>query len=159
MRVSTTFAFAAVLLAACSSRSQSGDTYSAEPVGFMGARWSATLTPPAGSPTPQIAGTATVMGNADSTQTRVEVSLNGATPAASLPWHLHRGTCGNDQGIVGDPAGYKPLSVGENGRATSSATIAIAMPRSGEYMINVHASPADPGTIVACGNLTGPSGS
>ena len=159
MRASTTFAFAAVLLAACSSGSQSGDTNRAEPVGFMGARWSATLTPPPGSPTPQVAGTGTVMGNADSTQTRVEVALTGATPAANLPWHLHRGTCGNDQGIVGEAADYTPITVGENGRATSTATIDLAMPHSGEYMINVHASPTDLGTIVACGNLTGPSGS
>lgn len=158
MRASTTFAFAAVLLAGCSSGSQ-GDTYNAEPVGFMGARWSATLTAPAGSPAAQVTGTGTVMGNADSSQTRVEVSLNGATPAASLPWHLHRGTCGNDQGIVGEATNYTALAVGDNGRATSAATIGMAMPRSGEYMINVHASPTDLGTIVACGNLTGPSGS
>jgi hypothetical protein len=159
MKSSASYAItAALLLAACGGQSSNTNT-DVEPVGFMGARWSATLTPPAGSPTPQVSGTGTVMGNADSTQTRVEVNLSGVTPGADLPWHLHRGTCGDDQGIVGEASAYTPLKVGINGRSNGVATIAMAMPRSGEYMINVHASPADLGTIVACGNLTGPSGS
>jgi hypothetical protein len=148
---------ASLVLAGCGGQSSNTNT-DAEPVGFMGARWSATLAPAAGSPAPQVSGTGTVMGNADSTQTRVEVGLSGATPGAEHPWHLHRGTCGSDQGIVGEAASYKQLTVGINGRATGIATLDIPMPGSGEYMINVHASPTDLGTIVACGNLTGPSG-
>jgi hypothetical protein len=148
---------AAVLLAACGG--QSGNTNTeAEPVGFMGAQWSATLAPAAGSPAPQVTGTATVMGNADSSQTRVEVALSGATPGTAFPWHLHRGTCGSDQGIVGDASAYKAMTAGINGRATATATLDMPMPKSGEYMINVHASPTDMGTIVACGNLAGPTG-
>jgi hypothetical protein len=148
---------ASLVLAACGGQSSNTNT-DAEPVGFMGSRWSATLAPAAGSPAPQVSGTGTVMGNADSTQTRVEVALNDATPGAEFPWHLHRGTCGSDQGIVGEAASYKQLTVGINGRAAGTATLDIPMPRSGEFMINVHASPTDLGTIVACGNLTGPSG-
>ena len=158
MKSSARFAIAgAVLLAACGSQSSNTET-GAQPVGFMGAQWSATLAPGAGSPAPQVSGTATVMGNADSSQTRVEVGLSGAAPGTGHPWHLHRGTCGSDQGIVGDASAYKPMTVGINGRATATATLDMPMPRSGEYMINVHASPTDMGTIVACGNLTGPSG-
>ena len=148
---------ASLALAACGSQGSNTET-DAAPVGFMGARWSATLAPAAGSPAPEVSGTGTVMGNADSTQTRVEVSLNGATPGAALPWHLHRGTCGSDQGIVGEAGDYKQLTVGINGRANGTATLNMRMPSSGEFMINVHASPTDLGTIVACGNLTGPSG-
>jgi hypothetical protein len=59
---------------------------------------------------------------------------------------------------VGEASAYTPLTVGINGRATGSATLEIPMPRSGEFMVNIHASPDDLGTIVACGNLTGPSG-
>jgi hypothetical protein len=158
MKSSASFAVtAAILLAACSGQSSNTNT-DAEPVGFMGAQWSATLAPGEASPTPKVSGTATVMGNADSSQTRVEISLNDATPGANHPWHLHRGTCGSDQGIVGDAAAYKAVTVGINGRATATATLDMPMPRSGEYMINVHTSPTDMGTIVACGNLTGPSG-
>jgi hypothetical protein len=158
MKSSASLALVASLaLAACGGQSSSTNT-GAEPVGFMGARWSATLAPAAGSPAPEVSGTATVMGNADSTQTRVDVALSGATPGAGHPWHLHRGTCGNDEGIVGEASAYTPLTVGINGRATGSATLEIPMPRSGEFMVNIHASPDDLGTIVACGNLTGPSG-
>ena len=158
MKSSASLALAAALaLAACGGQSSSTNA-GAEPVGFMGAQWSATLNPVTGSPAPEVSGTATVMGNADSSQTRVEVALTGATPGAGHPWPLHRGTCGDDQGIVGEASAYAPLTVGINRRATGTATLGIPMPRSGEYMINIHASPTDLGTIVACGNLTGPSG-
>jgi hypothetical protein len=146
-----------LVLAACGGPG-GNPTTDAAPVGFMGARWSATLNPVAGSPAPEVSGTATVMGNADSTQTRVDIAVSGATPGAEFPWHLHRGTCGDDQGIVGEAASYQQLRVGINGRATGNATLDIPMPRAGEYMINIHASPTDLGTIVACGNLTGPNG-
>jgi hypothetical protein len=160
MKASGTFAIiAALAVAACSSGSQSGtpDTDAGGPVGFMGARWTANLSAQPGSPSTTVSGTGTVMGNSENTQTRVEVSLNGAQADARLPWHLHRGTCGNDQGIVGEASEYAPLTVGSDGRATGSATITVPMPTTGEYMINVHASSTDLGTIVACGNLSGPS--
>lgn len=160
MRISASLLLLAAVssAAACHSYSGQADT-DTTPVGFMGARWSATLTAQPGSPAPQVSGTATVLGNADSTQTRIDVSLTSAAPEAKLPWHLHRGSCGNDQGIVGDASAYTPLTVSSDGRATASATLDVPMPRSGEYMINIHASPTDMKTIVACGNLTGPSGS
>jgi Cu-Zn family superoxide dismutase len=158
MRSSTLAIVAVGALVACSRGSQTADTANqAEAMGFTGARWSATLTAPPGSPAPKASGTAMVLGNAEGSQTRVEVLLNDGTAGATLPWHLHRGTCGNDQGIVGEASAYQPLVVGADGRATGSATIPMPMPRSGEYMINVHASSSDMGTIVACGNLAGPS--
>jgi hypothetical protein len=145
---------AAGTVSACSQGKPNTDT---TPIGFMGTRWTATLTAQPGSPMPQVTGAASVMGVGDSSKSKIQVSINNATPNAQLPWHLHRGSCGNDQGIVGDPNAYQPLQVGSDGQATGSAVIGVATPRSGEYMINVHASTADLATIVACGNLTGPS--
>lgn len=161
MRFSASIALLAAVtsVAACHSQTSGEADTSVQPVGFMGSRWSATLTAQPGSPAPQVAGTATVLGNTDSSQTRIDITLNSATPDAQLPWHLHRGTCGNDQGIVGEASAYTPLTVSNDGRASGSAVINVPMPRSGEYMINVHASATDLSTIVACGNLTGPSGS
>jgi hypothetical protein len=95
------------------------------------------------------------MGNGDSTQTRIEVSLNNAAPNGRLPWHLHRGTCGNDQGIVGDASAYSPIVVTRSGTGTAAAVINVPLPSGSEYMVNVHASPNDLGVIVACGNLGG----
>jgi CHRD domain len=148
----------AVALAGCSRSSSDTPTTEPEPVGFLGAQWTANLNPPANSPSPNAAGTATVAGNTDGTQTRVEVNLTGAPPSGDLPWHLHRGTCGNDQGIVGESTKYPPLSVGMDGKASGSATLDVPTPKAGEYMINVHASATDLGTIIACGNLSGPTG-
>ncbi len=159
MYARASLALVSLLVAGCGGGYSSSSTTDAAPVGFLGARWSATLTSPPGAPGTLVSGTGTVMGNADSTQTRVEVSLAGAAPEGRHPWHLHRGTCGNDQGVVGEASSYAPLTVGTDGRARGVATIGMAMPRTGEYMINVHASPTELGTIVACGNLTGPSGS
>lgn len=69
------------------------------------------------------------------------------------PWHIHRGTCGNDQGIVGDASAYPPLRPGSSGTATASATVRPQLMRSGSYFVNVHQSPSDLGTIVACATL------
>ncbi len=146
-----------VMTAACGGGGSGQYDPNVQPVGFMGARWSVTLTAQPGSPSPEVSGNAIVMGNQDSTQTRIEVSLDHASPEATLPWHLHRGSCGHDQGIVGDASAYSPLDVTEDGKATGTAIVNVPMPRSGEYMVNVHESKDNLGSIVACGNLIGPS--
>ncbi len=69
------------------------------------------------------------------------------------PWHIHAGTCGSGGAIVGDPAAYPPLQVGADGSATAAATITPALEAGQEYYVNVHASPEDLGTIVACAQL------
>ena len=70
------------------------------------------------------------------------------------PWHVHFGTCGNDQGIVGDASAYSPLSPGANGTANSSATVSVALDPARSYFVNIHKSPTELQTIVACGALT-----
>lgn len=69
------------------------------------------------------------------------------------PWHIHRGSCGNDQGIVGQASAYPPLRPGSGGTATASATVTPELMRTGSYFVNVHQSPTELGTIVACANL------
>lgn len=125
----------------------------------MGDRWNATLATPAG-----LAGAIQVRGNAwmsangrDTTQTRAHVMISNAAPGGEHPWHVHLGQCGNDQGILGSPTAYEPLQVGGNGEAEADGTLALAVPASGQYFVNVHASAANLGTTVACGNLAPPS--
>ena len=43
--------------------------------------------------------------------------------------------------------------VGANGQASASANLDVALSEDGQYYINVHRSPQDLGTIVACGQL------
>ncbi len=70
------------------------------------------------------------------------------------PWHVHFGACGNDQGIVGDANAYPPLRPGPDGIARASATISVPLDPSRSYFVNIHKSPAETQTIVACGALT-----
>lgn len=124
----------------------------------VGARWNATLATPA-----ELTGASQVRGSAwmgtdgrDSSRARASVSIQNAVPGGRHPWHVHIGQCGNDQGILGSAEAYPVLEVGSDGRSTETATLAIPAPSSGQYFVNVHASPANLGTIIACGNLAPP---
>ncbi len=126
---------------------------------MVGTRWNATLATPA-----ELVGATEVRGTGwmvaadqDSDETRAQVTIMNAVPGGEHPWHVHVGRCGNDQGIFGPPEAYDPLSVGGNGQAESTAELPVPVPTSGQYFIDVHASPNNMGTIVACGNLAPPS--
>jgi Cu/Zn superoxide dismutase len=118
----------------------------------QGMKMTATLTPQKGG---TVAGTGTVQAGSSASTTVATVSLTGGTPGAVYPWHVHVGKCGMTPGgkVWGDGSAYKPLKVGSDGTATSTATISMAPPTTGDYYVNIHASPSDLGTIVSCGNL------
>jgi len=121
-------------------------------VGAQGMKMTATLTPAKGG---TIAGTATVAAGSGAGSTVATVSITGGKAGAVYPWHVHVGKCGQTPGgkVWGDPSAYKPLTAGADGSAKGTATIAMAVPTSGDYYVNIHASPSDMGTIVSCGNL------
>ena len=123
-------------------------------------RWNGTLSSP-----PQLAGVSAVTGQAwmgsdekHQDRTRAHVDISNAVPGGLHPWHVHRGKCGSDQGILGPADAYQPLKVNDEGRASSTATLPIPIPKSGEYFVNVHASSKNMATIIACGNLAPPAG-
>ncbi|HET7423522.1 MAG TPA: hypothetical protein VFJ92_08170, partial [Gemmatimonadales bacterium] len=58
--------------------------------------------------------------------------------------------------IVGPATSYRSLEVNNDGKATATADLPVAIPTSGQYYINVHASANNMGTIIACGNLAPP---
>jgi Cu/Zn superoxide dismutase len=118
--------------------------------------WRATLAPPE-TPSSATAGTA-ISGSATVTRagkqkTRAEVRLENAKPGSVHPWHVHKGMCGHDEGIVGPPKAYTPLHVGADGAAEVTVTLPFTTPTSGQYMVNVHQSASDQKTIIACGAL------
>jgi hypothetical protein len=122
-------------------------------------RWNGTLSSP-----PALAGVSAIRGAAwmgmdekHPDQTAAHVDISNAVPKGVHPWHVHRGKCGADQGILGSADAYQPLKVDGDGRASSTATLQIPEPKTGEYFVNVHASAANMNTIVACGNLAPPS--
>lgn len=86
-------------------------------------------------------------------QTHVTVSLGGAMAGAVLPWHIHSGQCGSNGPIVGPPASYPPMTAGSDGAATGAATLPMPLEATTRYYVNIHKSPTEMGTIVACGDL------
>ncbi|MBA2459198.1 MAG: hypothetical protein H0V43_09635 [Gemmatimonadales bacterium] len=150
-------AVASLVVAACGGGGRPVEINPREQM--VGTRWNATLATPA-----ELVGATEVRGTGwmgaadrDSSRTRAQVSILNAVPGGEHPWHVHVGRCGNDQGILGPPEAYDPLTVGGNGQAESTAELPVPVPSSGQYFINVHASANNMGTIVACGNLAPPS--
>jgi hypothetical protein len=125
----------------------------------MATRWNGTLSAP-----PELAGVSDIRGQGwmggdpkDPDQTRAHVEISNAVPGGVHPWHVHRGQCGSDQGILGPADAYKPLKVEGDGRARSTAVLSIPVPKTGDFFVNVHASARNMGTIIACGNLAPPA--
>jgi hypothetical protein len=125
----------------------------------VGTRWNGTLSAP-----PELAGISDVRGQGwmaadekEKDETRAYVQITNAVPGGRHPWHVHRGQCGSDQGILGRADAYKALEVRGDGRASETAELSIPLPKSGSYFINVHASARNMSTTVACGNLAPPA--
>jgi hypothetical protein len=148
--------FLTVVGASCGGRQAVEINSSAQPTA---ARWNGTLATP-----PGLGGVVDIHGagwmgpdEKDAGRTEAQVDISNAVPGGENPWHVHRGHCGADQGIFGSADAYKPLKVDGNGRASSTAELAIPTPKTGEFFVNVHASAKNMSTIVACGNLAPPS--
>jgi hypothetical protein len=86
-------------------------------------------------------------------KTNVSVNLANAMAGQQLPWHVHEGTCENDMGIVGSASAYPLITVANDGTASVNATIGVSLDEAKDYFVNVHASPTNLQTIVACGDL------
>jgi hypothetical protein len=117
--------------------------------------WRATLAPPqppSSADSAAIGGTATVK-SAGKQQTRADIHVANGKPGSVHPWHVHKGTCGHDQGILGPAKAYTPVHLGADGEGELTVTLPFATPTSGQYMVNVHKSASDLKTILACGNL------
>jgi hypothetical protein len=149
-------ALSAVMLAGCGGH-KAVEINPQEQV--VGSRWNASLATPT-----ELAGAIQVKGNAwmgadskDPSRTLAHVSISNAAPGGQHPWHVHIGSCGSDQGIFGPTNAYSPLKVNGDGQAQSDAVLPVALPREGQYFVTVHASAANMGTILACGNLAPPS--
>ena len=112
--------------------------------------WHGTLMSKNGS---TVVGSTTVRPISDA-GTQATLTLSGATAGGVFPWHVHTGTCAQTGGIVGPPTSYTAVAVGADGSGTVVVTLPFATPTSGAYSVNVHASPSDMGTIVACADLT-----
>jgi len=105
----------------------------------------ATLVATSGAPQP--AGMAMLRG------TTIQLTFSGDQPGSTRPWHVHKGTCTDDEGIVGRVGSYPALSIGQDGRGTAKATLSQPLPATGSYFVAVYASASDMKTVIACGPL------
>ena len=137
---------AAIVLAGCSARGNGEDDKDA--ISNRVGDWEATLAQVNNS---RVRGTAAVQSVA--VGSGVTISIEGATPGAQHPWHVHVGRCGSNGAIVGS-VNYPVLQVGSDGRASANITINAALRENESYHVNVHRSAADLATIISCGNLS-----
>ena len=86
--------------------------------------------------------------------TSAELTLTGDQAGATRPWRIHKGTCTNDQDVVGEVSAFPPVTIGSDGKGTAKATLPAPLTADGAYYVAVHASASDMKTIVACGALT-----
>ena len=139
----------AICLAACGPSTSIGSAPAPITASRASAQWMAMLSPVGAS---TVRGTAMVHSMSD--RQTVEIQITGGTPSGSHPWHIHTGTCADGMTpIVGSPQLYTPLGAGTDGSASLTADLPITISASQRYHVNVHASPVDMGTIVACGDL------
>lgn len=124
----------------------------------LNSRWHANLATPANlAGAVQMNGSASMAPGTKRGNTTVSLDLANATPGGVHPWQLHRGQCDADEGVFGSADAYQAAKVGRDGRATSSATVPIETPTTGNYFVIVRASAANDAMTVACGNLAPPT--
>ena len=152
-------ALALLAAAACTPKYTTGGSTGANPApststtGDMAGmtQYSANLAAMNGS---TVHGTATVH-SMSAGQTMVEVQLSGAASGATYPWHIHSGSCSDGMTpIVGSAQLYTALGASGDGTASVTTNIPVTLDPAQRYHVNIHASPTNMGTIIACGDLT-----
>ncbi len=119
--------------------------------------WNATLSTPGGmTGAVDLHGTASLAASGQN-KSVATVTITNAAPKGVHPWHVYEGQCGDNGAVVGTATAYPPLNVDNDGRATASATLPLALPTSGSYYVAVNASAANMQTVLACGNLAPPN--
>lgn len=145
-----------LILAACNPFAKKPVEISSGEVAYS-SRWNATLATPSNlTGAVQVKGSAWMAPGTDQNSTVVHVDISNAVPGGVHPWYVHRGRCGNDQGIVGESSDYSPLRVQSDGTASGQASLSVPEPTSGDFFVSVLASPSNLQTTIACGNLAPP---
>jgi hypothetical protein len=112
--------------------------------------WTATL---AGKDGRKVTGAATVKPGAGGAGSEVTVTIDGDTPGATRPWHIHAGSCAKSGGVVGAARAYTPIAIDLKGHGTATAKLDVALSDTTTYYVNIHDAAAAMQTIVACGDL------
>jgi len=100
-----------------------------------------------------VTGTATATTAADGKSTEIAVTIEGDTPGATRPWHVHAGSCRQSGGVVGGGRAYTPLAIDVRGNGKGTATVPVLLADSATYYVNIHDAASAMNIIVACGDL------
>lgn len=101
----------------------------------------------------KIHGTATMKAGKEANSTEVMVKLTGDAASMTRPWHVHMGSCAKAGGVFGGGKSYTAIAGDAKGAGESKAMLAVALPDTGSYYVNIHESATAMATIVACGDL------
>ena len=112
--------------------------------------WTTTL---AGKDGRKVTGAAVVKPGANGAGAEVTVTLDGDTPGATRPWHIHAGSCAKSGGVVGGARAYSPIVIDLKGHGGATAKLDVALSDTTTYYVNIHDAAAAMQTIVACGDL------
>lgn len=122
----------------------------------VGERWNATLATPSGlQGAVQVRGTGYLARDPGGSKAVIHVS--NATPGGVHPWSVRAGHCGGENEVFGDASAYRNLKIDKDGTAQTSANLSAPFPTSGDFSLEVRASPTNMGTVIACGNLAPPT--
>ena len=124
----------------------------------LNTRWHASITSPADlAGAVQMSGSASMSPGKRQGTTELLLNVSNASPGGVHPWAVHFGQCGADGGVFGDLDNYQPLTVGSDGKGSSSSSVKVETPVTGDYFVSVKASAANSETTIACGNLAAPT--
>ena len=112
--------------------------------------WTAKL---AGKDGRKVSGAAAVKSTADGKGVDVHVTLEGDTPGATRPWHIHTGSCEKSGGVFGGGRAYTPITIDAKGHGEAKVTVPALLTDTTTYYVNIHDSAAAMSIIVACGDL------
>src|SRR5688572_28664762 len=86
---------------------------------------------------------------------RVQLSLSTTlNNAESLQWAVVPGRCGSNMMPIVALSRFPVIEVGPNGRADVNLEIALAMPATGNFHVNVYRGGQSLQSVLSCGNLT-----
>ena len=101
----------------------------------------------------QVLGVATMEASPDNATTLILVQFKGEKAGTVHPWRVHRGTCAVSGKIWGDSAAYLPVIADAKGLSKRKTEIALQLPDTGDFHINILASGNKPAKIFACSNF------
>ena len=84
-------------------------------------------------------------------RTNVTLNLENATPGATYMWDVREGKCGSSGMMVGDSMSHPTITIGSDGKASTTVTLMARLDEAKNYSVSVYGS--DMSMVIACGNL------